>query len=420
MLDDMRDVAPGDAGPLQQVVTTRPAGNEAPNGVWCVDDEECPREVALLNAVAEELNSSLNLPQALERTLALIGDFLALPTGWVWLQDPDTRQFYLAASRNLPPFLQEPVKMTGAQCLCMGLFREKRLSSSNIAAVSCSRLAEAFEAGVPESTLGLRSHASVPLYFQDRPLGIMNLSNPEDRTLTGEDLRMLETLACQIGTAVERARLADEATRLARAEERSRIAREIHDTLAQDLTAIGLDLEGALRHLEENPERTRERLERALATTRESLEEARRSVLDLRGGPLEGRSLVDSLQALSRSFTSDTGLPVHLTSTVQAALPLRVELELYRIVQEALTNVRKHARATQVRVDLNAGSENVELSIRDNGVGFESGQAHSGGLGLIGMRERVQLLGGRIRVESQAGRGTKVSVRAPLPAEPEA
>src|SRR5262249_47209617 len=146
--------------------------------------------------------------------------------------------------------------------------------------VACSRLREAFEAHTPEATLGLRYHASIPLYFQDRPLGIVNVTGPSWRKLTGEELRLLATIAYQVGIAVERARLAEESTRLARAEERTRLAREIHDTLAQGLTAIGLDIEGALRHLEGSPERARERLERALATTRESLGEARRSVLD--------------------------------------------------------------------------------------------------------------------------------------------
>src|SRR5215217_8778527 len=113
-------------------------------------------------------------------------------------------------------------------------------------------------------------------------MGLMNVTGPSWRELTREELRLLSTIAYQVGIAIERARLAEESTRLTRAEERARIAREIHDTLAQGLTAIGLDIEGALRNLEKSPERVRERLERALNTTRASLEDARHSVLDLR------------------------------------------------------------------------------------------------------------------------------------------
>src|SRR5207248_9801905 len=197
--------------------------------------------------------------------------------------------------------------------------------------------------------LGLHSHASIPLYFQDRPLGIVNVAGPSWRRLTADELRLLATIAYQVGIAVERARLAEESTRLARAEERTRLAREIHDTLAQGLTAIGLDIEGALRHLEGSPERARERLERALATTRESLEEARRSVLNLRAAPLTGRPLAEALAALGRDFASSTGILVHvqIAGMEDAPVPLRVEAELFRIAQEALANVRKHARATE-------------------------------------------------------------------------
>src|SRR5207249_9299306 len=112
--------------------------------------------------------------------------------------------------------------------------------------------------------------------------------------LTREELRLLSTIAYQTGIAVERARLAEESTRLARAEERTRLAREIHDTLAQALTAIGLHIEGALPHLDSNPRRARERLERALGMAREGLEEARRSVLDLRAAPLAGKPLAEA------------------------------------------------------------------------------------------------------------------------------
>src|SRR5439155_23642639 len=113
-----------------------------------------------------------------------------------------------------------------------------------------------------------------------------------------------------------------------------------------------LDLEGALSHVDSDPARARERLERALSTARASLDEARRSVLDLRGGPTAGRSLPDALAALGRTFTSDTGIQVEVVAQHDGIFPEGTESELYRIVQEALANVRKHARATRVKVEL--------------------------------------------------------------------
>jgi two-component system NarL family sensor kinase len=385
------------------------------------------RELAILNAIAAALNSATDVRQALERTLALVADLLGLQTGWVWLLDPETSQFYLAAAQTLPPYLQEPIRMTGGWCLCTDRFRHGKLAPANIDTLKCSRLGEAIEAHIPETTLGLRYHASIPLAIRGRKLGIINIAGPSWRRLTHDELQLLETIAYQVGIAVERAWLAAESARLARAEERARLAREIHDTLAQGLTAIALDVEGALRHLETNPDRARERLERALATARENLEEARRSVLDLRAAPLAGRPLVDALEALGRTFTSETGVRVRVRARGEPALPLRVEAELFRIAQEALTNVRKHARASEVEVMLRADDEHATLAIADNGVGFvgaSGGRTPSrkpdgrdGRHGIVGMRERARLLGGSLRIASRTGGGTRVSARVPLARE---
>ena len=372
------------------------------------------RRLGILNAIAEALNSSPDVQRALERTLALVADLLGLRTGWVWLLDPETDQFYSAAARELPPYLQEPVRMTGSHCWCIGAFREGELTSENIDVMECSRLRPAVRGKAAELTSGLRYHASIPLYFGEKRLGIMNLTGPAWRKLTRQELRLLSTIGYQVGVAIERARLAEESIRLARAEERARIAREIHDTLAQDLTAIGLHIEGALPHLTGDPERARQRLERALATTREALEEARRSVLDLRTGPPAGKPLAEALGALARSVTSETGVRVYVRAGGSQTLPLRVEAELFRIAREALANVRTHTRAKSVEIRLRADGRTVRLSVHDDGVGFDPRVRREGHHGLAGMRERARLLGGRLRIESRAGHGTTVSASAPL------
>jgi two-component system NarL family sensor kinase len=298
--------------------------------------------------------------------------------------------------------------------LCTDLFRRDKLRPTNVDVLECSRLSEAFEAHTPEAAVGLRYHASIPLVVQKRRVGIINIAGPAWRRLTADELRLLSTIAFQVGLAVERGRLAAESARLVRAEERGRLAREIHDTLAQGLTAIGLDLEGALRHLEADPERARERLERALSTTRESLEEARRSVLDLRSVPLAGRPLADALAGVARAFTSETGVRVREKTTGSVDLPLRVEAELYRIAQEALTNVRRHAQATEVEIVLRVAPGEVVLAIRDNGIGLVPLRPDDVHHGILGMRERAKLLGGRLRVVGRPGKGTTIVARIPL------
>ena len=377
------------------------------------------RDLAVLYAVAEALNSAVDVRQALERTLAVIAERLGLPTGWIWLVDPGTGQFYSAAARDLPPYLQEPVRMTGSWCWCIGEFRDGRLTAKNVDVVECSRLQPAVRRHEAELTRGLRYHASIPLAFGDQPLGIMNLTRPSWRGLTPEELRLLQTVARQVGIAVERARLAEEGTRLARLEERGRIAREIHDTLAQDLTAIALHVEGALTQLDRDPARARQRLERALATARDGLEEARRSVLDLRSVSLAGKPLAEALGALGRAFTSETGVRVHVRADGAPHLPLRTEAELYRIAGEALANVRRHASAREVEIALRRRPAGVELMVRDDGRGFDPKAPRAGRQGIAGMRERARLLGGSLRVESRPGRGTRVVARAPLSLESE-
>lgn len=372
------------------------------------------RDLEALNAIAEALNTAPDVAEGLQRALARVAELLGLRTGWIWLVDPETGQFYSAAALGLPPYLQEPVHMTGHACWCLQSLSRGDLTPKNIDVMECSRLRSAVQAGEAEQTRGLRYHASIPLYFQGRPLGVMNLTGPSWRSLTGEELRLLSTIAYQAGIAVERARLAEQGVRLARAEERTRLAREIHDTLAQSLTAIALHVESALRHLRDDPDQGRQRLERALAIAREGLEDARRSVLDLRTAALAGRPLGEALAALARGFTSETGVRVQLHAADGLTLPLRVEAELFRIAQEALANVRAHAHAHAVEVRLRSLSQRVQLAIRDDGQGFDPAAVSGDHHGLAGIRERARLLGGQARIHSRPGRGTTILVSAPL------
>ena len=367
----------------------------------------------MLASIAEALNSAPDVERALERTLAMVADLLGLRTGWVWLIDPESGRWYNAAAQNLPPYLRKPVRMAGRSCWCIESFREGELTPKNIDVIECSRLRPAVRERATELTRGLAYHASIPLYFQDRPLGIMNVTGPAWRRLTAEELRLLSTIGYQVGIAIERARLAERSARLARAEERTRLAREIHDTLAQSLTAITLQLEGAARAVDANPERAKARVGRALEVARAGLDEARRSVLNLRAAPGGGTPLPEALAALGRAMAAETGVRVHVRTAGGRPVPQALEAELFRIGQEALTNVRRHANATEAAVTLSSTSRGVRLSIHDDGKGFAPREVPAGRLGLVGMRERAELLGGRFLVSSSPRRGTTVTVAVP-------
>src|SRR5712691_3545389 len=370
------------------------------------------RELEIVGSVAEALNSAPSVREALERTLELVTGLLGLQTGWVWLVDRETGHMYSAASRNLPPYLQEPVRMSGESwCLCIQELRDGTLEPRNVDIVSCSRLRPAVRARQTDLTHGLAHHASVPLSFQGKQLGIMNITAPAMRRLTREELRLLGTIGLQVGVAIERARLAEQSALLARSDERTRLAREIHDTLAQGLTAIALQIETAIRNVGRDPARVRERLEKALATARENLDEARRSVTNLRAGALEGRPLAQALASLVREFTSESGIRVTLETRGSCALTLPVEAELYRIAEQALANVRQHARAKSVKIALTCTARNASLTIEDDGVGFDVRRVPAGRHGIEGMRERARIAGGTLRITSRRGKGTRIVVK---------
>src|ERR671921_598272 len=192
------------------------------------DLERRNHELSVLNEIARELNRSVELGEALGFTLSQVAELLGLRTAWIWLIDDSSPEPYLAAARNLPPALaDDPSRMDGSV----------------------------------DGTGGLRYHASIPLYAGEKKLGVMNVASPQWRGLSPEDLQLLSTIGDLLAIAVERASLFDRSARLGAVEERNRLAREIHDTLAQGLTATGLQLESAEALLEESDaERAREPL----------------------------------------------------------------------------------------------------------------------------------------------------------------
>lgn len=377
------------------------------------------RELTILYQVSEALNRSTDVHTALERTLILVAEWLGLHSGWVWLLDAEERP-YLAASLQLPPFLQRPAQMEGWLCLCLRTFVEGDLEgAANLNVLECSRLKKA-----KSGSQGLLFHASIPLYLDRKKLGVMNVAGPEWHRLSPEELMLLNTIGNHVAVAVERARLTEESARIARLQERNRFAREIHDTLAQELGAISLYLESVDALLPTNPQKAGEQVRRALDLTREALGEARHSVQDLRASSLEGRTLGEALHDLTTQFTHHTGIETHLeVKTHSHNLPSQMEAELYRIAQEALSNVRKHAEARCVTIQLlEQEHDQLILQIQDDGKGLPNPTSEERAtFGLLGMRERAEMLGGTLSVLSlQDGEehGTIVFVRVPLRTAP--
>lgn len=377
------------------------------------------RELAVLYAIASQLNRKTDVQEMLREVLAQVTRLFGLQTGWVWLLDEE-RKPYLAAALALPPYLADHHERMTGSCLCLDTFLAGSLAgAANIDVLRCSRLKNAEREGDP-SSWGLRFHASVPIYASETPLGVLNVASEDWRELAEEELQLLHIVGDQIGLAIQRARLAVEhtraAARLATIEERNRLAREIHDTLAQGLAAIALQLETADVLTEQKSERASEVIRRALALARANMEEARRSVIDLRAAQLRNHTLSEALQELAQQMQRD-GLAISYRST-PADFPLlspRLETGLYRLAQEALTNVQKHAQASHVQLALVLDEREICLYVEDDGCGFQveqvmEEQARFGGqtghFGLTGVSERAKLLGGALCIESTPGAGT--------------
>lgn len=368
------------------------------------------RDLRILKIVAEALNGALDLDEALQTVLASVAELLDLQTGWIWLLGP-TGESYLAAARELPPALAPDSKRMQGSCYCLDKFEAGDLDgAANIGVLTCSRLRGA------DATRGLRCHASVAIHARGRRLGVLNVAAPDWRELTDAELRVLSTVGNMLGTAVERARLFAESARLGVVEERNRLAREIHDTLAQGLAAIALNLETADALLEsDDPTRARNTVLRALALTRANMEEARRSVLDLRAAELEGRDLSGAIRLLVENFAREHAVAASFDGAGSSRpLPARIEAGLYRIARELLTNIARHAKATSVTVALSATHEAIRLVVEDDGCGFNADAPPEGRFGLVGITERVHLLGGALDMRSCPDAGTRADVTVPI------
>ncbi len=369
------------------------------------------RELTVLNEIAHALNRSVDLDQALEATLRKVAALLDLSTSWIWLMSEETGEPYLAAAQNLPPALQDnPVKM-GGWCYCLDTYRKGDLKgAANVNVVACSRLK-----GLVEGTEGLRYHASIPLYANRKRVGVLNVASVEWRELSSEDLRLLNTVGDLTSIAIERARLYEQSVETGVANERLRLAREIHDTLGQNLAAILMRLETLDALLDDDTDREKlsEVVRGAMMLARGNLEDARRAVLDLRAAPLENRSLQGALEDLGKAIGNEAGLDVSVECVGGHPLAARFESGLYRMAQEALNNVVEHARANRARLRLTSTPAYAELIVEDDGCGFEPADTFQGRHGLAGLSERAQLLGGSLTLDSAPGRGTRLEIRIP-------
>jgi len=255
---------------------------------------------------------------------------------------------------------------------------------------------------------------SIPLVIQQEVYGAMTLYYGVARDLSPDELDLAITVAEHVALALESARLREQAGELAVIAERSRLARELHDAVTQTLFASNLVAEALPRIWERNPVEGQQRLKELGELNRGALAEMRSLLLELRPNALIEAEMKDLFRYLTEAFTGRTHLPVNLNietdHATSKALTPDVKVGIYRIAQEALNNIAKHARATQVDVSVSCEDGRIQLFIQDNGRGFDVTTTSGDHLGLGIMRERAESIGAHLDLESSPGNGTRIAV----------
>jgi signal transduction histidine kinase len=368
------------------------------------------RQLESLNEVAAALVSETSLVPLLRLIADRLQELIEARLVTIALPAPDGSMVVAAASgENAENALREPeVSQRSKTRAVLDRRRSERVNSVFDDPEIDQRASRRF---------GYTAGLWVPLVVRDRAVGVIACHDKlgADPRFSEDDLRLAEGFALRASSAVELSERVqrDALRRVVEAQEleRRRLARELHDETGQALTSILLGLKAVedARDAGQRDDAFAELHELVVAT----LQDVRRLAVELRPKALDDFGLVPALRRLAQSFTEQIGIAADVEAYLgDGRLPAEIETALYRLVQEALTNVVKHARASRVSISLVRRTGSVSAVIEDDGVGFSGPSGE--GLGLVGMRERVGLLNGRLVVESRPGRGTTIVAEVPL------
>jgi len=372
------------------------------------------REVELLNAITAEISQSSDLAGILNHSLQRALGLLEIDRGGIYLLDESSGLLKVAAYCGLPAEFVEQidglqpgegfsghVAQTGEPLVVSNLAGDPRLTRMAVAEA------------------GLRSVAIVPVRSKGKILGTLFAITSGYREFQPMEVDLLTSVGSQIGMAVENIRFHERAQHLAVMEERSRLARELHDAVTQTLFSASLIAEAVPTVWEKDPQKGRDLLQELRSLSRGALAEMRTLLLELRPAALVETPLEDLLRQLGEAASGREGIPVKVLVEGTGTLPSEVHVALYRIAQEALNNVVKHARASQVIIRLcytcgdqaeERQGQSVLLSLMDDGRGFDLAQVPHHRLGLRIMQERADAIGANLFIDSQPGEGTQVTV----------
>jgi signal transduction histidine kinase len=364
--------------------------------------------LTVLNAVARMAVSTLDVDRMLAAVVEQIQQGFGYDHVELYTVDEDAEVLKLAARAG--SFLPNPIGY--CQPLMQGLLGRAYRTGRTVRVDDVLNDAEHLVEGETET----RSEVCVPIVASGRVLAVLNLESHHVGAFTHEGVAVLETAADVLASAIENARLYQRAQEAAVLEERSRLARDLHDSVSQQLFSMTLTAQAARVQIEKNPARTAAQLERLQETAAAALAEMRALIFQLRPPGLSEQGLIAALQQHVAALGRREGLTVQLEVSGEERYARGVEQAIYRIMQEALNNVVKHAGACNVAIALDLQPNQTTLRVADDGAGFDLAvlePSNGRHLGLISMRERAAEIGGSLELHSCPGQGTEVVVVVP-------
>ncbi len=373
------------------------------------------KEVAeSLGDVLAILNSNQPLDEVLDYIAAQAGQLLGTRAACIYSMEEGSGELSARAVRGLPATAHAGSKIPmGYEVLQQAMASRQPVAVSelaNLAAVhDLTPLAEHGAAGSGWSQ-ARGALLAVPIVVQEKVYGGLLLYYGEPRTFSGEEIELAAAYSDQVALAIGNAQLREQVQETAMSAERHRLARELHDAVTQTLFSASLIAEAMPRVWEHDPDEGRRGLEELRRLTRGAAAEMRTMLVELRPAALIEKPLGELVRHLTEAMAGRTRVAMDLNLDGDCTMPPEVQIALYRIVQEALNNIGKHAGASRVSVDLYWRPEQAALEISDDGCGFELTDVLPDRLGLGIMRERAQGIGAVLDITSRPGRGTRIAV----------
>jgi signal transduction histidine kinase len=378
------------------------------NAQLYAESEQRRQELDSLYRADEALHRSLRLDDVLRALADVATDVLQADKTAVHVWVPDRRRLVAAAAhgysdeslvQELTPGedIRSPEALGNDLLVVDEALRDERLSPRLMSIMRRENIHSAIAA---------------PITLSGQFFGLFSVAFCQRHNPTHEQQRLVQALAQRAGLAIQNARLFEQAQQVATAEERQRLARELHDAVTQTLFSASLIAEVVPRLWERNQDDGRKRLEELRRLTRGALAEMRTLLLELRPAALIETPFVQLVNQLGEAAASRSNLEVSVRSEGEPCpVPPEVQIALYRIAQEALNNTGKHAAATHAELHLRWRPDGINVRITDNGRGFDPRATPPGHLGMGIMQERARAIGARLRVESRPGNGTRISVQ---------